>query len=89
MGLAHIHEGLYLLLFCYTTFPFSLPHPGAHIYYSVLTLLIGARLATLRRPVLITRLETSSNQLYGNHSYLPMAGPQGEDSHGLQLPPWF
>lgn len=46
MGLAHIHNGLYLLLFCYITFPLSLPHPGAHIYYSILNLLVGARLAT-------------------------------------------
>lgn len=88
VGLAHIHNGLYLLLFCYTPFPFSLPHPRAHIYYSVLTLLIGVRLATLRRPVLITQLESSSDRTYGNHSFLPV-GWASRRGFPLQVPPWF
>lgn len=79
MVLAHIHSCLYLLLFSCTSFPFFWPCLCAHLYCSILTLLIGARLSTMRRPMLINEFESSSNWVYSNHASFPMARPQEED----------
>lgn len=49
MGLAHIRYCLYLPLFSYAVFPFSLSLPCARFDSGVLTLLSGARPAAGRR----------------------------------------
>lgn len=88
MGLAHIRYCLYVLLFSYTTFPFSQPHLYAQFYYGILILLIGARPAALRRLVLICQFESSLKL----HVWPPFIFPNDQASRRgflLQFLPWL